>query len=247
MRIRNIAFTAAVFIILSLIVGCATVGVATFAHEDPTPVEAENEVFVPIPFEQAWDRLVMKLATQFYVINNIDKASRLINVSFSGDRPELFVTGGTTTREFRRNDNVERFTYDPAASSRYKTGWKWGEYKNLPATGTFYRETSLEGRANIYVAPDANGTRLTVNCRYVLTVKVTGTYVAEDAFGTPVESGAIPSSSATASFNTNAPAKVNWGTPAEPSWATFRSTGKFEKDILALLRDKGRRDKGVMP
>lgn len=189
-----------------------------------------------MPFDQAWDKLVKELATQFYVINNIDKESRLINVSFSTDRPEQFVTGGTTTREFRRKGAVEHFSYDPAASSSYKTGWKWGQYNNLPSTGTFFRQTSLEGRANIYVAPDGDETLVTVNCRYVLTVNVTGIFVAENAFGTPVQSGAVPSSSATASFSTNVPVRVNWGTPAEPSWATFRSTGKFESDILSIIK-----------
>jgi len=219
-----------------LVTGCATVGVGSYSYEDPTPLEIENEVFVPMPFEQAWDKLVKELATQFYVINNIDKESRLINASFSSDRPEQYVTGGTTNREFRRKGAVELFSYDPAASSSYKTGWKWGQYNNLPSTGTFLRRTSLEGRANIYVAPEGEGTRVTVNCRYVLTVDVTGTFVAENALGTPVQQGAVPSSSATASLSTNAPVRVNWGSPAEPSWVTFRSTGKFEKDILSILK-----------
>ena len=209
--------------LLTFIPGCATVGVGSFSYESPTPQEVENEVFVSMPFAQAWDKLVKELATQFYVINNIDKESRLINASFSSDRPEDYVTGGTTTREFQRNGNVERFSYDPAASSSYKTGWKWGQYNNLPSTGTFFRQTSLEGRANIYVAPEGDGTRVTVNCRYILALDVTGTFVAEDAFGNPVQSGTVPSSSATASLNTDTPVRVNWGTPAEPSWVTFHS------------------------
>lgn len=219
-----------------LVAGCAAVGVASFAHKDPILPDVENEAFVPVPFEQAWDKLVKELATQFYVINNIDKESRLINVSFSSDHPEQYVTGGSTTREFQRKGAVERFSYDPAASSSYKTGWKWGPYNNLPCTGTVFRTTSLEGRANIYLAPDGDGTRVTVNCRYVLTVDVTGTFVAENAFGTPVQSGTIPSASSTAALNTNAPARVNWGNPAEPSWVTLRSTGKFEKDVLSILK-----------
>ena len=81
------------------------------------------------------------------------------------------------------------------------------------------------------------GTRITVNCRYVVTVEVTGAFVAEDAFGSPVQQGALPSSTSTASFSTNAPVRANWGTPTEPSWVAFRSTGKFENDILSILRN----------
>lgn len=223
-------------IVFHFLSGCATVGVSSYSYKEPTSFEIENEAFVPMPFDQAWDKLVRELATRFYVVNNIDKESRLINVSFSSNNPEQFVTGGTTTREFRRDGPTERISYDPASSSSFKTGWKWGPYKNLPSTGTLYRRTSLEGRVNIYAAPDGDGMRMTVNCRYILTVKVTGTFVAENAFGTPMQTGVLPSSTETASLSTDAPVRVNWGTPAEPSWVTLRSTGKLENDILSILK-----------
>ena len=228
--------TILIMTVFQFLSGCATVGVSSYSYKEPTSLEIENEAFVSIPFDQAWDKLVKHLATRFYVVNNIDKESRLINVSFSTDSPEQFVTGGTTTHEFRRNGPAETVSYDPASSSSYKTGWKWGPYNNLPATGTIYRRTSLEGRANIYAAPDGDGMRMTVNCRYILTIKITGTFVAEDAFGTPVQTGVLPSSTDTASVSTDAPARVNWGTPAEPAWVTLRSTGKLENDILSILK-----------
>ena len=137
------------------------------SYEAPTPLVVENEAFTTAPFGQIWDKLVKDRATHFYMINNIGKESRLINVSFSSNTPEQYVTGGMTTREFRRKPAVEHFAYDPDASSSHKIGWKWGPYNNPPSTGIISRRTSLKGRANIYVAPDGDGTRVTVNCRYV--------------------------------------------------------------------------------
>lgn len=233
---RNTVLTLFFAVLIVLNTGCAAAGVASHTYTEPGVLEVENELLVPIPFEQAWDKMVRELAVYFYVINNIDKESRLINVSFSSNSPEQFVTGGTTTRIFRRQNKVENVSYDAAASSTYKIGWTWGPLNNLPVTGTYDRRTSLEGRANIYMAPEGSGAIVTVNCHYILTVNVTGTYVAENAFGGISERGVTPSSLWTATFNTNAPAKVNWGTTEEPFWLTFRSTGKFENDILSILR-----------
>ncbi len=118
-----------------------------------------------------------------------------------------------------------------------KTAWTWGPHNNLPAVGSMYRKASLEGRANIYVAPSGDMTTVTVNCRYVLTVVGTGTYVGENAYGTPTSSGTIQPTSATASFDTLVPAKLNWGNASTPVWLTIRSTGRFENDVLSILKN----------
>jgi hypothetical protein len=43
--------------------------------------------------DEVWNELVAGLGAQFFVINNMDKASGFINVSYSGD-PEKYVDGG---------------------------------------------------------------------------------------------------------------------------------------------------------
>ncbi|MEO6597464.1 MAG: hypothetical protein ABIP94_22195, partial [Planctomycetota bacterium] len=131
--------------LVCLVQACASVGVASFTHTAAKERTIDNEKVVAIPFDRAWDRLVRELASRFYVINNIDKESRLINASFSSDRPEEYVTGGSTERVYERNGVKERVVYDPAASSSFKTGWTWGDYNNLPVTGTWNRRASLEG------------------------------------------------------------------------------------------------------
>jgi hypothetical protein len=102
------------------------------------------------------------------------------------------------------------------SSSTYKIATSAGINNQLPQTGVVSRRTSLEGRVNIYVAPEDQNTRVSVNIRYVLTVKAEGTYMTENRYGTPIQSGTIPAQTFTDTFNTNQPSTKNWGTPQQP-------------------------------
>jgi hypothetical protein len=79
-----------------------------------------------------------------------------------------------------------------------------------------------------------NAFSYTMNIRYVLTVKVEGTYMTENRYGTPIQSGTIPAQTFTDTFNTNQPTTKNWGTPQQPLEGTCQSLGRLEKDILQL-------------
>lgn len=217
---------------LPLLTGCVTAGgVSSYSTQAPTPVEIQNSILLEDSFGDVWDKLVKELVTKFYVINNIDKESRLINLTFTSDSPEQFVTGGKTERVFEQGGVTSRYSYDPAESSSYVYGYSWGAYNNLPEVAIVVRRTSLQGRANIYVAPDEGSTIVTVNCRYVLTVIVSGSYIRKNAFGQVMGSGPLQSESWTASFNTNEPTTVSWG-----SAVTFQSIGTFENDVLSILK-----------
>ncbi|PCJ62707.1 MAG: hypothetical protein COA73_06110 [Candidatus Hydrogenedentota bacterium] len=215
--------------------GCATTPALSFAsNEKPKPEEIQNSRIVDKSFDDVWDKLVGNLATQFYVINNIDKESRLINVSFSTDTPENYVTGGVTRRELKGKEGTTEFTYDPAAKATFVHTYKWGVYKNLPAEALVTRTPSLGGRANVYVAPHEDGTIVTVNARFIIKVSITGTYTAKNAFGGVQDAGRLTPSTASASFNTNIPTTVTWESVGEPETVTFQSLGVFESDILAM-------------
>jgi hypothetical protein len=176
------------------------------------------------------------LAKSFYVINNIDKQSRIINVSFSTDTPEAYVDCGITTRTYSRGDERQTYKYHLASASTYKEATSAGINNKLPQTTVISRRPSLEGRVNIYVAPEDQNTRASVNIRYVLTIKAEGTYMIENRYGTPIQNGTIPAQTSTITFNTNQPATVNWGTPQQPLEATCQSLGRLEKDILQLTQ-----------
>jgi len=220
-----------------LIAGCATPGTSNFGYTPPeNSAKIRNEIVVNKPFDVVWDSFVHSLAKSFYVINNIDKQSRIINVSFSTDTPETYADCGTSTRTSSRGDETHTYKYNVASTSNFKVASRAGNHNQFPLTQFIVRRSSLDGRMNIYVAPEGQNTRVSVNARYVLTVKVEGTYVAENLYGTPTARGALPAKTATSTFNTNQPSTTDWGTPEEPGSVTCQARGRLESDILQLTQ-----------
>ncbi|MDI6744470.1 MAG: hypothetical protein QMD07_03730 [Thermodesulfovibrionales bacterium] len=98
------------------------------------------------------------------------------------------------------------------------------------------REPILDGRSNVYIAPDEkdNGkTIVTVNTRYVLTIKVKGEAFAQHANGNVFSRGRLPEETTTITFNTNKSGQQEIG---DGSKITCFSKGKLEKDILNMTR-----------
>lgn len=222
---RSFPFVLAVFL-----AGCATPGTSNIDYHPPRTVGAfKNEISVAEPFDAVWDRLVGRLATGFFVINNIDKASRLINVSFSSESPERYVDCGQSTREFAFNREQKTYAYQVAADSRYKATATWGPYNNLPSVAEISRDTSLEGRLNVYVAPASlDGTKISVNVKYIIRISTSGTGTAYNAFGAPAQQFSVPASSSEIGFTTME--------SATKDSITCRATGELERTILEMTQ-----------
>jgi hypothetical protein len=220
-----------------LIAGCATPGTSNLSYAPPEKsAKLPNEMVVNKPFDAVWDSFVHNLAKSFYVINNIDKQSRIINVSFSTETPETYADCGISTRTYSRGDENHTYTYNVASTSTFKVASRTGASNKLPLTALVTRHSSLEGRINIYVAPEGPNTRISVNARYVLTVKAEGTYVEENLYGNPIARGTLPTETATATFNTNQPVTTDWSTPEQPNTVTCQARGRLESDILQLTQ-----------
>ena len=234
LKIAGLIFVVVIF--LSMI-GCATPGRSGFMIQKPSRDTVKNEKIVNRSFDEVWDELVRDLAKSFFVINNIDKASRIINVSFNSETPEKFIDCGKTQRTYSRGKENVEYVYEIAASSSYKTAFAAGPYKNLPGTNFVNRRTSLDGRMNIYVAPVAGGTQISVNARYILTVTVSGSYVIENVYGNPIQSGNPPYiAPSTCSFNTNQPNTCVWGTGQDTQPVTCQSKGVLESEVLNFVQ-----------
>lgn len=192
-----------------------------------------SEIAIDDPFEAVWDRLVGRLATGFFVINNIDKASRLINVSYSGDSPGQFIDCGTSTRHFSFDGKSHTYTYKVADSSTYKVTKSWGPMHNLPIVQEILRRTSVEGRINLYVAPiSANKRKVSANVKYAFQVSVSGTGTAYNTFGEVVNQ--IPTAHDTdeVSFTTAEVGSKDWSRPPDTERITCQTTGKLEQMLL---------------
>jgi hypothetical protein len=139
---------------LTSLVACAEI---TPLPPPPPPPQIRNTAVIEQPFDTVWARAVPALGRSFYVINNIDKASGLINLSYNGE------PGGMITC----TDN----TLGAAQACRMTTGiFESGLTDNCVAG-----PMSMEGRTNIIfekIADDA--TRVTVNVRHQLSIPYRG-------------------------------------------------------------------------
>lgn len=220
-----------VSLVALLAAACAAPPRSTNQHINPVAEEVTNEVSVEDDFDVVWDRLIAGLSRSFFVINNVEKVSRIINVSFSSSSPAEFIDCGRSSRTF----NTERFNYETAESSSFKqAGPKWGDYGNLSSVQHINRVTSLNGRVNIYVGPNSENTTVSVNARYVFGVVAGGTFEGLDAFGNVSQRGSVQTDNYSMTFNSNDPGE------GEGMWDggrfVCRSKGTLERQILDLVR-----------
>lgn len=154
------------------------------------------------------------LGSSFFVINNIDKESGFINVSYSGN-PEKYVDCGIID-SYVENVRGKR-TYRFPGSSAYK------EYEIMEKGQLFFakRKMDLEGRINIIVQEvSLDSTTVTVNTKYILTKDVLLSNVQNQSYHT----------NDSISFNTNG------GASFPQALTTCYATGALEQEVLSSLR-----------
>ncbi len=195
-----------------LATGCVS---SKFSYKPPEAIiPIENKVVVSGTKETVWVKLVQGIGTNFFVINNMDKQSGFINVSYVGD-PEKYVYGGDL-HFYISNARGER-NYDfPAARS-------FTQYEKMMdgSLCSITRKLDLEGRMNVLVNEvDSAKVSVTVNTRYILSLNVTGSDVMGHYIAPRQE---------TISFNTGQSAKLSGGT-------MFYSNGELEKTIINLVK-----------
>jgi len=162
-------FTAGISLLpLAAFAGCSNT-VTTFQPPSGSPRSYVKQV--PRSKDVVWNDAVAALGQRFFVINNMDKASGLINVSYSGD-PTRFVDCGRFTVE-NTGPGAKTQTIDGAAADAvYEVMVPRPPY-GIRGPVLVRRQMSLEGRVNvIFEAVDAESTRVTTATRYVLTRRI---------------------------------------------------------------------------
>lgn len=228
---KNIIIT---LLALFNLTACATQGINSISYVAPIPITINNEVVVQKTYSDVWDILVKEISKSFYVINNIDKESRIINVSFNTNSPADFIDCGKTHRTYTQEEKIEVFDYDVAGASQYKIA---GDRQPHPAWVSYAiirRDPNLEGRANIYIAPsenNKNSTLVTINSRYIWNGKIKGEWFNENIRGYKIPMGYIPESSSNITFNTKSHGELIDGNTK----IVCVSKGKLESEILKLV------------
>lgn len=215
---------------LIILQGCATPATSTSNYTPPSVKEINNEIVVNKDFETVWDGLVKGLAKSFFVVNNIEKASRLINVSFSTETPEDYVDCGRTSRAYTKGSKIANYEYDTASNSKFTIGEGTSQNGNFTISVNIIRKTSLEGKINIYVAPENKDSVVSVNSKYVLSVNTIGTRFAENLGGYVVQTRDITPEKFTMAFSTN-----EKGTSSDETWNCV-SRGNLEEKILEIVK-----------
>jgi hypothetical protein len=231
------AITASAVLLLS---GCYTTRVDVRPAQ--APPARPNILVIEKSRAEVWTKAIPALAKRFFVINNIDQSSGLMNVSYSGD-PQRYVVGPVLTYTVRAPGAGEgRGVKDDAGAQEDQPGLAhapqapWGvasfpgaqarvEYMvaegNLAAVVT--RRMVLEGRANVVLEAIAPGrTLVTVNVRYVLTQS--RSWRAIGNFVPPAPD------TQTISFNTGGRAAFG-----ENEDALYYPTGALEAELLAVF------------
>ncbi len=217
--------------------GCAgKTATHDLAYVEPKAVTIDNEVVVSSDYDKTWSDLVGEMSKSFYVINNIDKESRLINLSFTiTNNISDYVDCGISNRSFSLADLNKSVSYKAADKSNYyhSTG-----VNSAPPNSTYFkvfRSPSLEGRVNVYVAPQGDSTIVSVNTRYIWDIKISY----EEYMYMPLYNSHnlvrnkqrdTNANMEPVSFNTNDVGSNGDG-------VTCLATGKLEKEILDIIRE----------
>jgi hypothetical protein len=167
-----------------------------------------NTTTVNQPLELFWRAFVSGLSTEFFVINNLDKETGLINVSYSGD-PEKFIDCGQIINDFQ--GKIVQF---PAASANQT----YNHFQGLHLMNV-NRQMNLEGRINILVREfDSASSIVTVNTRYVVTRRINSREVGQYS-----------------NFNNSDSASFNYGQDGILDQELIcRSKGTLEREILTI-------------
>jgi hypothetical protein len=208
----------ALLVIAAAVTGCA--GKLDYVRPSPQLSAASNFKVIDKPRDIVWNAAVPELGKQFFIINNLDKSSGLINISYSGD-PEKYIDCGRVT-SYVKNARGER-TYDFAGAKAQQS------YEIMdPTNGLFFidRRMSLEGRVNlVFEEVGPNQTRVTANTRYVVQRQRTVRNAANN----------FPQNlSDSVSFNSGGSSSF----PAGPDGRATEcvATGALEREILSAIR-----------
>lgn len=202
------------FAVAGFLVGCA----GNYRYIPATYTSYQNMTVIREPFEQVWNKAVRAIGESFFVINNIAKDSKIMNLSYSGD-PEMYVDCGQVSSTVTNLRGTR--TYEFPASR------KEVQYERMDAMGGLFfvdRKMSLEGRINvIFEELGQKETAVKVVVRYI--VSRTGSYRKAGQ----TQASMLPT--VTHSFNSGQSDTVGVG----GDLATCGPTGVMERDLLPRI------------
>ncbi|MBN3850136.1 hypothetical protein G3N58_25430 [Paraburkholderia sp. Ac-20342] len=215
MNKSNITRTAGAIALVATLAGCAS---SSMSYTEPA-VRQKTTISKTInrSRDAVWAAAVPALGKDFFVINNMDKASGLINVSYSGD-PHSFVDCGHVSASFTNARGTQNYDFDGSDKDANYTQFK------SPLLINLHRQMNLDGRINIiFEQPTPDTTTVTVNARYVL----------ERRIQARANNGAGDSRRDEISFSSNG--RAEYPALGASQTTVCVPTGRLEQDVLQLI------------
>ena len=207
----------ALVVTTALISGCA--GKVDYVRPSVAVAQGSNVKLIERPRDAIWTASVPEIGKQYFVINNLDKSSGLINLSYSGD-PERFIDCGLITSHVKnlRGERIYNFPGEKAQQT----------YEVMNDQGLFFidRKMSLEGRINlVFEEVSPTTTRVTANTRYVV-----------NRVGRIRSAATNATDSRSDSINFNSAGRASFPSNAGGQSLDCAANGRLEKDLLELIR-----------
>ena len=100
--------------VLSVLIAATLAGCATKVDYRPPSLASvpSNSKVVDKPIDEVWTKAVPAIGKQFFVINNLDKSSGLMNLSYSGS-PEQYVDCGHLNLQDQKASGVQTQSFPP--------------------------------------------------------------------------------------------------------------------------------------
>ena len=143
-----LSFSVIVVFIMLFIASASASGV----YKPPMKNNSENQFskIINKPFDEVWDRLISYSAGTFFGIENFEKESGLLTLSFGASNPEEYITGGYWKVDIKVLAQKRNFE---------------GDYVKYLSS---YNKGQLIGKMNIVVVKiDSAKTKVVVNARYI--------------------------------------------------------------------------------
>ena len=158
---RKISFIILISLLLS---SCGTGRVEYIPPSQPATYK--NSVIIKMNKDKLWKKIVPALGKSFFVINNIDKDSGIINVSYSGD-PEKYIDCGQIKSYVKNAKGEREYNFPASRANQHYEAWDAARGESLCFID---RKMNLEGRINIIIEEvTSDESKVTVNIKYILT------------------------------------------------------------------------------
>lgn len=182
-------------------------GCVSGSYTPPSQSSYSNSIVVQQSFDETWESLISYASASFFGIENFEKESGLLTLSFGADDAEPYIDCG-------------RFQFNAGANNFNGPYVQWAQLNN---------NATLDGRMNLRVRRLSSArSEVTVNARYIFSTPAM-------VFGTGIYAQRVPPvtwSFDSGSSDTNTVPNPVAGTP---NTRTCVPTGRAEREILNAL------------